>query len=137
MFQIRSISQRLYRNRDGATAVEAAMVFPMIIMSIFALFHVAVFFFSTHQAQRTTEQAARDIRMMSQPSQSEIEKVVEERLKDPIGGVYSTIIYKVNEHGGTFADIRISYEYTLPIPFLDKHVFESESGTRVLLRDFS
>lgn len=137
MTPIRIIFRRFTRNKDGATAVEAALVMPMVIMSIFALFHVAIFFFSTHQAQRASEQVAREVRMMDLPSQAQIESALTDRLKTPIGGTYTPAIIKVNEHGGTFADIRVSYEYALPIPFLDKHTFRSESGTRVLLRDMS
>ncbi len=123
------------RNKDGTTAVEAALVMPLVLMTLFGLFHVAIFFFSTHQAQRATELTGREIRMLNQPSQSDIEAVLQDQLEAPVGGAYKSVISKINEHGGTFADIRISYEYTLPIPFLDRHTFRSESGTRVLLRN--
>lgn len=137
MAGLSNIFQRFSRNKDGATAVEAALVMPMVLMGIFALFHVAIFFFSTHQAQRASEQAGRDVRMMNQPSQEEIIGALEAQMKNPIGGTYKTEVSKIDEHGGTFADIRIAYEYTLPIPFLDRHTFRSESGTRVLLREMA
>ena len=128
---------RFARNKDGATAIEAAMVFPLVIMSIFALFHTAIFFFSTHQAQRASEQVGREVRMMSLPSQAQIQTALAARLEKPVGGTYKLNVIRINEFGGTFADIRISYEYKMPIPFLDKHTFRSESGTRVLLRNLS
>jgi len=131
------IFQRYSRDKSGATAVEAALVMPIVLMVIFSLFHVAIFFFSTHQAQRASEQAGRDVRMMNQPSQQEILSTLEARMKNPLGGDYTTTVAKIDEHGGTFADIRISYAYVLPIPFLDRHTFRSESGTRVLLRDMA
>ncbi len=132
-----NILRRFARNKDGATAVEAAMIMPLVLLSIFALLHVAIFFFSTHQAQRASEHTGRDVRMMSQPSTADIEAVLEERLTKPIGGTYRAVVSQMNEHGGTFADIRVFYEYQMPIPFLDRHTFKSESGTRVLLRNLS
>ena len=135
MTKTRKIFRRFIRNDDGANAVEAALVMPLVLMMIFALFHVAIYFFSTHQAQRASERTGRDVRMMSQPSQTEIENLLTAELNAPVGGTYTPVVFTVEEHGETFADIRVSYEYTLPIPFLDRHTFKSESGTRVLLRE--
>lgn len=137
MAGVPKVFRRFVRDKDGATAVEAAMVMPLVLMSIFGMIHVGIFFFSTHQAQRASEEVGRDIRMLDQPSQEDIAAALNTRLEAPIGGTYRSIVTTIDEHGGTFADIRVAYEYRLPIPFLDRHTFKSESGTRVLLRDLS
>ncbi|MDA8707986.1 pilus assembly protein [Hellea sp.] len=135
MTKTRKIFRRFVRDDKGANAVEAALVMPLVIIMIFGLFYVSLYFFNTHQAQRASERAGRDIRLLSQPSQSEIEDVLAAELDAPLVGTYTPAVFTVDEFGGTFADLRVVYEYALPIPFLSEHTFKTESGTRVLLRD--
>jgi len=137
MIRLHKTLKRFRRNNDGANALEFAMLAPALLFSMFGIFHVAVFFFSTHQAQRASELTGREVRMMNLPSEQQISDALTARLSTPVGGSYRSTISKINEHGGTFADIRVAYEYKLPIPLLGNYTFKSQSGTRILLRDLS
>lgn len=125
------------RDTRGASAVEMALVFPVLAMILFGIFNMCVFFFGVHEAQRVTEQSARDVRMMDDPTDAEIAQVVADRLPAPMLGSYQVSAQRLAQHGGTYADIQISYGYTMDIPFMSGHEFSTTTGTQILLREMN
>ena len=127
-------SRPFWRSQDGATALEFAIVFPVFAMMLFGLIHTGIFFWGVHQAQRDSEVVAREARLMDMPTKADILDLITAKTKDPIAGTYTPVVTMVNQHGAQFADIRISYSYDFPVPFVKNLSLSSETGTRVLLR---
>ena len=126
--------RNLIANKDGATAVEFAFIAPIIGMIIFGALEMGMFFMGTHQVQAATEDTSRRVRMESVRTQEDVLAILNEEMGTPISGEYSPTVRIVSVHGENFADIRVQYTYTMKIPFLDKYPFNTEAGTRVLLR---
>ena len=124
------------QNIVGGTAVEFAFVGPLILMLIFGVFYFGIFFFGTHQAQRASEHAARSIRMMDNPTETEIMAELNSKLGRPISGTYTPFVQRIDEHGRTFANVKVTYEFAMPLPYVDRYPMRTETGTRILLRDF-
>ena len=127
-------NQRFLRNSDGAAALEFAIVGPIFLMMLFGLFHLGAYFFGLHQAQRASEQTAREVRLLDMPEKDEILELLKTNAKSPIGGKYEADVQLIDKFGGTYAEISVNYTYSPPIPFLDRVTFTKEAGTNVRLR---
>ncbi len=123
------------KSKDGATAVEFALVGPVIVMLLFGIIQFGIFFDGTHKAQWACEKSARAVRMLDMPTDEEIMATLDAELKTPAVGVYRPTVSRMDKNGGTFVQIEVKYDYTLPIPFLDAIPISSVSGTEILLRD--
>ena len=126
----------IHRSNAGATAVEFALVVPLLGMLVFGMVELGVFYLGMHKAQQVSEDSAREVRMMNMPDKTAVETVLANHLVTPIKGSYVPVVTMVDQYGKSFADIRITYSYNLSIPFLDQFQFTSKSGTRVQLRSF-
>lgn len=131
---IKAYRSSFLKNRDGATAVEFALVGPVIVMLLFGIIQFGIFFDGTHKAQFASEKSARSVRMLDMPDDAEIQRVLENELKKPLAGEFTPNITRVEKNGGTFVQIEVQYDFSLPIPFMDTIAISSKSGTEVLLR---
>ena len=134
MSKFRHNLRRFIAKKDGATAVEFAFIAPVIGMIIFGALEMGMFFMGTHQVQAATEDTSRRVRMESVRTQADVLAILKEEMGTPFSGEYTPDVQIVSVHGEDFADIRVQYTYTMKIPFLDKYPFNTEAGTRVLLR---
>lgn len=135
MMFIRKQLKRLSQNQSGAAAIEFSFVMPLMIVIIFAILNFGILFFGVHQAQRAGEASARQIRMMDMPSDEDILAVLESNLAEPISGEYTAVIKKIDKHGGTYADLKITYDFVVLIPLADRFPISVNTGTQILLRD--
>ncbi len=127
--------KKLKRNKDGATAVEVAIVFPLLIMCLFVVLGVGVYMFGTHKAQRTVEQTAREARVLSEPTETELEALLDQNSTPPPMGSYQSDAVMLTQFGGEYARLIITYNFSFEVPFLDKLNLKSESVTEVKLRE--
>ena len=130
-FSLRSFG----KDRGGATAVEFAIVGPLFLAFIFGIVHLGIYFFGVHQAQQTSEATAREVRLMSMPTKDEILEVLKTNSKNVMGGAYKPEVTLIDQYGGTYAEIKVNYTYSLPIPFAHGLELSTDTGTKVLLRE--
>jgi len=132
---LRHKTRTFWKNRDGATAVEAAIVFPILIASLFAVLGMGSFMYGSHQAQRVVEETAREVRMVHAPDKAAIETVLAANMKKAPFGTYTSTVTMLSQHGGSYADIEIAYSFRFALPVLDKIVMTSDAKTQVKIRD--
>lgn len=135
MMFIRKKIRHLSQDQNGAAAIEFSFVMPLMIIIIFAILNFGILFFGVHQAQRAGETSARQVRMMDMPSDEDILTVIKSNLPDPISGKYTSIVKKIDQHGGTYADLKITYDFVVLIPLADRFPISIDTGTQILLRD--
>ncbi len=131
------ISKYLHRyqnDKEGATAVEAAIIFPILIAVLFAVFGIGTYLYGTHQAQRTVEETARMARIMDQPSQDELSALLKQNMKNAMFGTYEPNVTIVNQFDGDYAELAITYNFNFEFPLLDLIDMQSISRTQVKLR---
>ena len=132
---IRKKIRHLSQDQNGAAAIEFSFVMPLMIIIIFAILNFGILFFGVHQAQRAGETSARQVRMMDMPSDEDILTVIKSNLPEPISGKYTSIVKKIDQHGGTYADLKITYDFVVLIPLADRFPISIDTGTQILLRD--
>ena len=123
------------RSEDGATAVEFALVAPVFLTMLFGIVHIGIYFFGVLRAQQTTDETARQVRLLDRPGQDEIYELLKAKSGTALAGAYTPTVSIVQQYGGDYAEIEILYTYALPIPFLDGLQFSTDVSSKVLLRD--
>lgn len=129
------ILKKYKHDQDGATAVEAAIVFPILIMCLFFVFGMGTFMFGTHQAQRSVESTARKARVVDQPSQTDLLALLTTDLKDAPFGSYTPQVIMLTQHGGEYAELQINYTFNFDFPFLKTMELKKTAKTQVKLRE--
>ncbi len=108
---------RFRRDREGATAVEAAFLFPIIVFVLIGFVLLGAYFQGIHSAKRTTESVARQVRLLTMPDEATIKQLLTDQLPAPIVGTYTPTVTIDDTHvGGTIARINVAYSYKLGIP---------------------
>lgn len=125
---------RLRKDNQGATAIEAAVIFPILIAVLFAVFGIGSYLYGTHQAQRTVEETARMARIMDQPSLNEISALLNQNMKTTMFGSYQPNVTIINQFDGNYAELAITYNFEFDFPVLNLIDLQSVSKTQVKLR---
>ena len=121
---------------DGATAIESAVVFPILCTCLFGVFTIGQYLMAQNMAQRYVEKSGRIARMMDDPTKSELEAMLADNVNAPMFGSYSqTVSITTTETGARYANLNVGYTYRLELPFIEPINLGSESNTRVPLRN--
>lgn len=127
--------RRFRKNQNGATAVEAAIVFPILIMCLFTVIGIGTFMYGSHQAQRTVEQTARQARVLHNPTQAQIETIMMQNTKSAMFGTYEPSVRLITQFDGSYAELIITYNFSIDLPVVDQLVMKSNASTQVKLRE--
>jgi len=121
---------------DGATAIESAVVFPILLTCLFGVFTVGTYLMSLNMAQRYVEKSGRIARMMDDPTKTELEAMLADNVNAPLFGSYSqSVTISTTDTGTRYANLNVAYTYELDIPFIDPITLNKESNTQVPLRN--
>lgn len=126
--------KKLRANNDGATAVEAAIVFPIIVMCLFGVFGIGTYMYGTHQAQRTVEETARKARVINSPSKADLVTLLNDNMKGALLGTYQPNVTVLSQFDGNYAELSITYSLNFEFPFIDLERLTTKSTTQVKLR---
>ncbi len=135
---MRSVSQHLKRfrgNQDGATAIEAAVVFPLLMICLFGVVGMGSFMYGGHQAQRTVEETARQARVINSPTQTQLETLMIQNVKPALFGTYEPSVRLITQFDGDYAELMITYNFKFDLPILDNLQLKSNASTQVKLRE--
>ena len=122
-------------NNEGATAIEAAVIFPILITCLFAVFGMGSFMFGSHQAQRSVEETAREARVLDSPTEVELVALLKNNMKSAMFGSYEPAVSLIAQHGGNYAELNIVYTFQFDVPFLDMLKLNSVATTQVKIRE--
>ncbi len=122
-------------NKDGVAAIEAAIIFPILIACLFAVLGFGVYMFGTHQAQRVVEQTARQARVVSEPTKGDLLSLLNTNMKKPPFGTYTPDVILISQFGGSYAELSVEYNFSFDFPFLGNLGLTSNAATEVKLRE--
>ena len=126
-------ARRFSRNREGATAVEAAICFPIVIAMFFAAFEYGIFFYHNFNISKSMDEAAREIQFMEDPTASEIRTYLDDTILDSTPGFVFYHVSKTEHYDHEFARIWMVYLYPLNIPFIDDNYVYSQYRNMIVL----
>ncbi len=131
---MKTLITRFSRNKDGAAAIEAAIVFPLLISCLFIIFGIGTYIFGIHQAQRIVEETAREVRMVHNPNEEELQTMLSDNMRSPFMGKYSPEVKLLSQFDGNYVELKVTYDFKFDFPFIDNVSWSSASTTQVKMR---
>lgn len=125
----------LHRYRDdeqGASAVEAAICFPIIIMLAFGIFQYGIFYNNSTDLNHRFRDASRSVKLMDNPEAGQLSAHYQQVLGKYAQDV-ALDVKKINRYGESFAEVQMTYSYSVDIPLLDKYPLKSSYKNLVIL----
>lgn len=120
------------RDENGASAIEAAICFPIILMAFFAIFQYAIFFNNSTDLNKKFRDAARQVKLMENPSNEE--------LKSHFSGILghyekdvTLSVERIERYDETFVEIKMSYAHVVDIPLADKYPLKSSYKNLIII----
>lgn len=111
--------RRFGRETKGASAVEFAMIAPVLLIAMFGVFAVGKYYFDRDRVRDAMRFASRDALVGEAFTQSEIKDTFVSRLKaSGIDPSNITVTLK-SDAGGDMAEVRLPWSAKLRIPMMD------------------
>jgi len=120
---------------SGASAIEAAICFPIVLMLMFACFQYGLFFNKSTELNHRFQEASRQVKLLDNPSDSELLALFNGKISDNVKDDVTLTVSRVNRYGETFASVDMTYEYTMAIPFMDHFPMTTSYQNLVMLSD--
>ena len=131
----RASIRRFLDNRDGSTSIEAAVCIPIILMMIFASIQYGIFFSNSSKMNRVMDDNMRQATILNLPTQADIEQLIDDTLPEALAENIEYNVELAEQFDKTFAQVNVTYSYSMNIPFLDNLVLKSEYKNFMLLAD--
>lgn len=127
--------RKLRRDSSGASAIEAAICFPILIMFIFGTFETGIFFVNAHDVKSSMGEAVREISIEKNLSQGSLNEIVTRHVPQELATNVTTTTTITEEFGERFASIAVEYSSAFSVPFLDRYPVTSRFVSYVILTD--
>jgi len=128
----RHIWRKYVSDLQGASAIEAAICFPIIIMLMFGIFQYGIFYNNSTDLNHRFRDASRTVKLMDNPDNGMLSAHYQQIL-----GAYADDVtlqvQKVDRYGESFAEVDMTYSYTIDIPLLDKYPLTTQYKNLVML----
>ena len=128
-----SASAGLHRQVDGASAVEFALIAPVLIVFLFGIFAVGWAFHCVSSLQLALEQSGRALQIDPTLSQSQLNTMVKNRLADLGDPNVSVALSTGSINGVTTATISGTYLFQITIPLLPAYSIDYQTAVNVPL----
>lgn len=137
MYSYRLIRElnRFLKDSSGASAVEAAICFPIVLTLMFGCFQYGLFFNKTTELNHSFQEASREIKLLDNPSNSELKALFSSKISAKDQDNVTLTVNRVNRYGESFASIDMTYNYTIDIPLIEKYPLTSSYQNLVMLSD--
>lgn len=119
-------------NESGASAVEAALCLPIVIMLGFGIFQYGIFYNHSTDLNDRFQMASRQIKLLEYPGEHQLTSIYNDYLGDDADKV-SFSVTKVERYGESFAEVNMSYAHSIDIPFVKNYPFKANYQNLVML----
>lgn len=134
-WKLDGIAKKWLRNEDGATAIEAAICLPIILTLIFACFQYGIYFDKATDINHDFQDASRRVKLMDNPTDSQLLALYQAAIDQTVSEDVTLSVDRVNRYGETFAEVNMTYAYTIDIPFLEKYPLTSSYQNLIILSE--
>ncbi|NNC36891.1 MAG: pilus assembly protein [Hyphomonadaceae bacterium] len=122
------------KNKEGATAVETALVLPLVAVFLFGILQVSLAFYELSMTQNSLEDAAREILILNNPTDAEVESTANAAIHQSQNASIVLTTTFVNQFGSDYAQLNAAFNYSLDIPFTDGISVSRTLGTEIILQ---
>ncbi len=121
------------QNETGASAIEAALCFPIVLMLMFGCFQYGLFYNNATELNHNFQEASRQVKLMTDPSDNELLSLYQGKYGYVNPQDIALSVSRVNRYGESFAEVNMTYSYVISIPLLPKYAVTSSYKNLVLI----
>ena len=123
------------KNTEGATAVEAAMVIPVVLALLIGTMQVSLAFYDISMTKNSMDLSVREILLQQDPTNFEITQIVNNNIYSSNNSTITVTTTFDTRYGTDFTNITANVSYPMIIPFvrnlsIDKQLESSIAITR-------
>lgn len=120
------------RNESGATAVEAALCLPIVLMLGFTIIQYGIFYNQSTDLNDRFQKASRQIKLLEYPDENQLTALYQNILGDDADKVTFSV-QRVSRYGEKFAEVNMSYAHSIDLPFVRDYPLQANYQNLVLL----
>jgi len=124
-------AQPLWPDEAGASAVEFAIVGPMLIMLLVGIFSIGWAIYNIATVHLAVEQAGRKLSLNPSLSQSDLSKLIQNQVDDP--NIVVSLSIDTQSGDQKLAHITADYTYTISVPMLPDYSLTYDTTVTVPL----
>lgn len=125
-------AKRFCRDRSGASAVEFALVAPLFIMLLFAIWEFGWALHNAASVSYALEQASRELMLDPDVTAAELQADVQGRIDDIGSGTVSVTLVRSTVGDVNYAEATSTYVHELLVPFVPQDALTLQSTVRVV-----
>lgn len=131
---MKNFRNKYLEDKQGATAVETALVLPFVAAFLFGILQVSLVFYDLSMTQNSLEQAARDILILADPTDADVVAAATAAMYQPRTASVVLTTSFVNQYGADYAQLDAAFSYAVQVPFTNGISVNRTLGTEVVLR---
>ena len=125
--------QKFRRDENGASAVEAALCFPMVLILMFGCFQYGLFYNNATELNHGFQEASRQVKLMTEPTDAQLLTLYQGKFGGVDPNDIALNVQRVNRYGESFAEVNMTYSYVIDIPILRKYAVTSTYENLVMI----
>jgi Flp pilus assembly protein TadG len=126
-------AKRLIRDRSGASAVEFALVAPLFLILLFAIWEFGWALHNAASVNYALEEASRDLMLDPSMTAAQLQKKVQDKVTRIGSGTVSVTLVRSTAGDVNFAEATSTYVHELMVPFVPKDVLTLRSTVTVVV----
>ena len=132
MLHLKAKYKNFLSDDTGATAVEAALCLPIILILGFGIFQYGVFYNNSTDINDGFQKASRQVKLTEYPSEDELKSLFQQALGDEVRNVTFSV-NRVERYGESFAEVNMVYSHSIDIPLLNQYPLQANYQNLILL----
>ena len=130
---MKRLATAFFASRDGASAVEFAMILPIFVTMVLGTLQMAIVYYQAGTVQHALEETAREVMIDPDMTLSQIESSIENRLEE-LTSQQATVTYSVDSSGPvSIAQVNASFTIQVVIPFVPRFSVPFDAETHIPL----
>lgn len=126
-------AKRFLRARDGASAVEFALVAPMFLMLLFAVWEFGWALHNAASVNYALEEASRQLMLNPSMTAAQLQADVQDRIDDIGSGTVTVTLQRSTVGDVNFAEATSTYVHEVLVPFVPRDALTLQSTVRVVV----
>ncbi len=125
--------RKFFENKNGATAIEAAIVIPVLLTILIGTMQVAIAFYDIAMTKNSLDTSVREILLRLEPSNSDISQIVNNNIYQSDNSTITVSTSFETKYGSDYTNITANISYPLIIPFVSNLTLDKQLESEIVI----
>lgn len=121
------------RNKEGATAIEAAIITPVVLTILIGTMQVSMAFYDISMTKNSLDTSVREILLRQEPSNSDITQIVTNNIYHSGNSTITVSTAFETKYGSDYTNITANVSYPLVIPFVSDLTIDKQLESQIVI----